>query len=49
MDHEKHGVNMVYEYVDIWSEYVSDLRKLYFIKTMGNVICCLKVRLLTDI
>ena len=28
---------------------MSDFGDLYFIKSMRNVICCLKVRLLTDI
>ena len=37
MDPEKHGINM-------GLKNISNFRKLYFIKTMHNVICCLKVR-----
>ena len=41
MDPEKHGMN-----VGLKNTY--NLRELYFIKVMGNVICYLNVRLLTD-
>ena len=40
-DPEKHGVNM-------GLKTMSDFRKLYFINTMHNVTCCLKVCLLTQ-
>ena len=39
---EKPGIN-------IGVKNMSDFRELCFIKTMRNVICCLKVRVLTDI
>ena len=41
-DPEKHGIN-------IGLKNMSDFRELCFIKTMLNVIYCLKVRVLTDI
>ena len=42
LDPEKHGIN-------IGLKFMSDFRELCFIKTMHNVIYCLKVRVLTDI
>ena len=42
LDHEKYAVN-------IGLKNMSDFRELCFIKTMRNVIYCLKVRVLTDI
>ena len=42
MDPEKHRINM-------GLKNMSDFGDLYFIKSMRNVICCLKVRVLTDI
>ena len=42
LDPEKPGIN-------IGLKNVSDFRELCFIKTMCNVIYCLKVRVLTDI
>ena len=42
MNPEKHKINM-------GLKIMSNFRKLYFIETMHNVICCLKVRVLTDI
>ena len=41
-DPEKPGIN-------IGLRNISDFREFYFIKTMRNVIYCLKVRVLTDI
>ena len=41
-DPEKHGINIVLKNM-------SDFRELCFIKTIRNVIYCLKVRVLTDI
>ena len=40
MDAEKHGINM-------GLKNMSDFKELCFIKIMRNVICCLKVRVLT--
>ena len=42
LDPEKPGIN-------IGLKNMSDFRELCFIKTMRNVIYCLKVRVLTDI
>ena len=42
LDPEKHEIN-------IGLKYVCDFRELYFIKTMPNVIYCLKVCVLADI
>ena len=42
LDPKKHEIN-------IGLKCVSDFRELCFIKTMGNVIYCLKVHELTDI
>ena len=42
MDPKKHGIN-------IGLKCMSDFRELCFIKTMRNVIYCLKVRVQTDI
>ena len=42
LDPEKHGIN-------IGLKNMSDFRELCSIKTMLNVIYCLKVRVLTDI
>ena len=42
LDPKKHGINL-------GLRNMSEFRELYFIKTMRNVIYCLKVRLLTDI
>ena len=41
MDPQKHGMN-------VGLKNIYNLRELYFIKVMGNVICYLNVRLLTD-
>ena len=40
MDPEKHGMNMGLKYVTFFTTFYKDYR---------NVICCLKLRLLTDI
>ena len=42
LDLEKHGIN-------IGLKNISDFRELCFMKTMRNVIYCLKVHVLTDI
>ena len=42
LDPEKHGIN-------IGLRNMSDFRELCFLKTMRNVIYCLKVRVLADI
>ena len=39
----------IYPYLNIVLNYMSDFRELCFIKTMRNVIYCLKVCVLTDI
>ena len=41
MDAKKLGINMGLK--------KSEFRELCFLKTMRNAICCLKVRVLTDI
>ena len=42
LDPEKHGINVGFKNM-------SDFKELHFKKTMRNVICYLKARLLTDI